>query len=93
MKRRQRDQLLTQCRILWEEFDPIGLSSSTGDVTGEYEGFLSHSVELVAASADRHKLSRYVQNCVYINIGLSRSSQLDGEIDKFVFKLREISDD
>jgi len=56
MKQRKRDRLSDECRALWEQFDPIGLSSFPGRVAGEYDGYLSQTIELVIASADEHRL-------------------------------------
>jgi hypothetical protein len=91
MKTQRSDQLQNKCRFLWEEFDPIGVLSSLGDALGEYDIYLAHTVDLVVDSADRYKFSKFVESCVYGNMGLSRSSQRDDDIEKFVKKLSELT--
>ncbi|MGR3620758.1 hypothetical protein [Pseudophaeobacter sp.] len=91
MKTQKRAQLHNKCRFLWEEFDPIGVLSSLGDVSGEYDSYVAPTVDLVVASADRYKFSKFVQSCVYANMGLARSSKWDGEIEKFADKLCELT--
>jgi len=92
MKLRKKDHLQVECRKLWEQFDPIGVSSFDDDIDGEYDGYIPQTVRLIAAGADRTKLSSFVQNCVYVSMCLQRTPSRDEAIRKFVRKLSDFRD-
>ena len=90
MKPHKKDQLRAECRKLWEHFDPIGVSSFDDGIDGEYDSYIPQTMRLIEAAADQYKISSFVQNCVYLNMGLTRTQSRDEAIRQFAQKLSEI---
>ena len=92
MRLSKKDELQAKCRMLWERFDPIGLNSFSPGIDGEYDGYIPQTVSLLTGAADRHKLSSFVQNSVYVSVGLPRVPSQDEAIRWFVQELSELRD-
>lgn len=90
MKQGDLNKLKAECETLWEQFDPLGVSGYSGGVDGEYRGYLRRTVNLVEAAADQHKLKAFVETCVYLNMGLSRTPTRDEAIAHFVIELSNL---
>ncbi len=86
----KKNQLRAECRKLWEHFDPIGVSSFNNGTDGEYDCYIPQTMRLIVAAADQYKITSFVQNCVYVNMGLPRTQSRDEAIRQFAQKLSEI---
>lgn len=83
-------KLLDQCRVLWNEFDPIGvIDSETGNVD-EYDGYLNHTAKLILDGANDFKFTAYIEICMYENMGLGRTALGDQATKAFVQKLLQL---
>lgn len=91
MKQHEKEQLLKECETLWEQFDPIGVSDMAGGVDCEYRGYVPQTMNLVAASADQYKFTKFLQNCVYVNMGLSRTFSREEAIELFAKQLSDLA--
>jgi hypothetical protein len=81
--------LFDQCRQLWNEFDPIGVMEA--DIFDEYESYIPQTVKLVLEGADANKITTHIEHCVYVDIGMSKHSSMQAEIQNFVKKLCDLS--
>lgn len=88
----KKEQLRSECQKLWEHFDPIGVSRLGNNTDGEYDSYIPQTFRLIAAAADQYEISSFVENCVYVNMGLPRTQSQDEAIRQFVQKLCEILD-
>lgn len=61
-------------RILWEEWDPIGVNK-LGGPDDEYDSYASGLAELVITGRDEHAIEEYLVEIETNSIGLSRSKE------------------
>ena len=97
MKQNTKYNLLYEsCRRYWNQFDPIGLGTHSGDNCppdlqngGEYDSYVPHTLTLVLAGADAVKLRRHIEHCCTVNMGLSPdiSADTDGSLNRFIEQL------
>ncbi|MHA3913626.1 hypothetical protein [Halovulum sp. GXIMD14793] len=92
MKKFEKEGLHAECQLLWDQFDPIGLSECATGIDDEYRSYIPHTAELVLASADRYKFSKFIKNCLYVDMGLSRSPSSEEAIAQFVEKLCNLAE-
>jgi hypothetical protein len=68
-KNREARLLLTRCRELWNEFDPIGVMADGDGPRDEYDSYLAQTVE--HAMSDTNGLKAYVRKVVLEYMGLT----------------------
>ena len=75
-------------KILWEEWDPIGVNDYGGP-DDEYRGYVPSIIKLLEEEADESKIAKLLHQYANINMGLSTSLTDHLEIVKKLKKLTE----
>lgn len=57
-------------KLLWEEWDPIGVKEDGGP-EDEYRGYIPSIIKLLEAGADESKIAKLLNQHATINMGLS----------------------
>jgi hypothetical protein len=60
--------------VLWREWDPIGISSSSA-WDDEYNSYVNTIVRLLQAGADEYKMTEHLDNLRRVNMGLSSANE------------------
>lgn len=75
-------------KILWEEWDPIGVNDYGGP-DDEYRGYVPSIIKLLEDNADESRIAKLLHQHANVNIGLSTSLTDHLEIAKKLKKLTE----
>jgi len=59
-------------KILWEEWDPIGVNDY-GGLDDEYRGYVPSIIKLLEEKGDKSKIAKQLHQHANINMGLSSS--------------------
>ena len=84
-KERSRERM-RQLRVLWNEWDPIGVISDSDGLDDEYSGYAGKSMRYLEAD-DEKGLVEYLRWAVFENMGLSREP--DPSFEEFAKRLRQ----
>src|SRR5262245_12790444 len=52
-----RQRLIEECRLRWNEFDPIGIRRLGATHSNEYDSYLRHTAHLLSSGADPIKIA------------------------------------
>lgn len=66
-------------KILWEDWDPIGVKDYGGSVH-EYRNYIPSIINLLAEEADESKISKLLHQHANMNMGLSTSINDHSEV-------------
>lgn len=61
-------------RILWENWDPIGVYNEEDEWDDEYDSYVPHIFRLAVEGADAHKIANHLTLIVRENMGMSTTS-------------------
>jgi hypothetical protein len=75
-------------KILWEDWDPIGINDDGGP-EDEYRGYVPSIIKLLDEGADESKLAKLLHEHATINMGLSSNLTDHFEIAAKLKKLTE----
>ena len=81
-------RLMPVVRDMWNDFDPIGLGKNNLALDGEYDSYIPQTIRLMLEGADRFRLEKHIQNCVWIDMGMA--GQLKEEISEFAERLTKV---
>ncbi|MBA6381298.1 MULTISPECIES: hypothetical protein [unclassified Colwellia] len=76
-------------RILWEEWDPIGVNDGENEWNDEYDSYVPHTFKLAINGADAVKISNSLSSSIIQNMGLASNPQHDLVIAQFIIKAKE----
>jgi hypothetical protein len=60
-------------RLLWFEWDPIGINRESDWPDNEYDSFAKHVHKMLLAGRDCYAISEYLEHTALKTIGVSRS--------------------
>ena len=72
-------------RILWKDWDPIGVYNEEDEWDDEYDSYVPHIFRLAIEGADAHKIAKHLTSIVRENMGMSTTS--GNESDSVIAKL------
>ena len=75
-------------KILWEEWDPMGVNDYGGS-DDEYRGYVPSIIKLLEDNADESRIAKLLHQHANVNIGLSTDLTDHLEIAKKLKKLTE----
>lgn len=75
-------------KILWKEWDPIGVNDSGGP-DDEYRGYVPSVIKLLAEDADESKIAKLLHQHANVNMGLSSNLSDHLGVAKKLKKLNE----
>lgn len=81
-------RLMPVVRDMWNDFDPIGLGTNDLELDGEYDSYMPQTIRLMLEGADRFKLEKHIQNCVWVDMGMA--GLLKEEISGFAERLAKV---
>jgi hypothetical protein len=67
-------------RLLWEDWDPIGMRSSETAQSDEYDSYAGHVYRLAAAATSTTKIEDYLTSVQLDGMGLQATPRLNQEI-------------
>lgn len=76
-------------RILWEEWDPIGVNDYGGP-DDEYRSYVPSIVKLIQENADEIKIRKQLHQHANVNMGLSSSLDSHAETSERLNKLKTV---
>ena len=74
MKKADRDLYLAIDKILWEDWDPIGINDNE-NIRDEYQSYVPYLFSLKKQGADNHKIAQHLYQLETVNMGMT------GDID------------
>lgn len=78
-----------EIRLLWCEFDPIGVVNSLSGPDDEYDAYLGPSLRLLERGATVDEIASYLATVTLDHIGLNDSPEFATARHRFAHKLRE----
>ena len=78
-----------EIRVLWCEFDPIGVVNSLSGPDDEYDAYLGPSLRLLERDATADEIASYLANVTLEHMGLSDSPEFAAARHRFAHKLHE----
>lgn len=78
-----------EIRVLWCEFDPIGVVNSLSGPDDEYDAYLGPSLRLLERDATVDEIASYLATVTLDHMGLSDSLEFAKARRRFAHKLRE----
>lgn len=83
LDKQQSRKRIAEIRSLWNEWDPIGVTSDSGD--DEYDAYLARTLRLLERGAPDDEIVEFLKSVVYDHMGLS---QVPSSTHEFVAKLK-----
>ncbi len=75
-------------RILWEEWDPIGVYDENNEWNDEYDSYVPHTFKLALNNADASKIAKYLSLSVIQNMGMSTNFNHDLKIAQKIMETK-----
>lgn len=64
-------------RLLWLEWDPIGLNQQADGLDDEYDAYAKGVYRMLREGRDHYAISQYLERCALEHIGVSQSTNHD----------------
>ncbi|NMP31719.1 hypothetical protein HII17_09105 [Thalassotalea sp. M1531] len=71
-------------RILWEEWDPIGVNDGDNQWNDEYDSYVPHTFKLALDNADASKIAKHLSTAIIQNMGLSSNPNHDLRVAQLI---------
>lgn len=71
-------------RILWEEWDPIGVNDGDNEWNDEYDSYVPHTFKLALDNADASKIAKHLSTAIIQNMGLSSNPNHDLKVAQLI---------
>ena len=76
-------------RILWEEWDPIGVNDGDNEWNDEYDSYVPHTFKLAMNNADISKIAKHLSSSVSQNMGMTTNHNHDLKIAQIIIETKE----
>lgn len=90
LNQQQKDFYYAIDRILWEEWDPIGVNGIE-DVRDEYDSYVSHLFSLSINGADQAKIASHLLDIERSSMGLLGNKQNCEEVAQKIIDARDLN--
>lgn len=77
-------------RIIWEDWDPIGVNDYGEDCRDEYESYIPHLFSLVEQGADYKKIAKHLSDLEKNTMGMLGSYEHCEEVAKKLIEAKNI---
>ncbi|GLX76691.1 hypothetical protein tinsulaeT_00310 [Thalassotalea insulae] len=75
-------------RILWEEWDPIGVNDGDNEWNDEYDSYVPHTFKLAIDNADASKIAKHLSTSIIQNIGMTSNPNHDLKIARLIVETK-----
>ena len=86
---KQKDLYSRIAKILWNNWDPIGVNNGDDEWDDEYDSYVPHSFKLANEGSDWKKISAHLSSCAEQSMGLSPNRDLDDKIAKSIVQAKQ----
>ena len=71
-------------RILWEDWDPIGVNDGENNWDDEYDSYVPHTFKLATSNADASKIANHLSSAIIQNMGIASNPRHDFKVAQLI---------
>lgn len=75
-------------RILWEEWDPIGVNDGDNEWNDEYDSYVPHTFKLAIDNTDASRIAKHLSISIIQNMGMTSNSNHDLKIARLIVETK-----